>query len=91
MTRKTRDETLTDSIQAAVERGATSIEGIHKAIADLPLDVMQRNGLFEQTAAEVRKLQDQSIGVVYDVIRDVNRRIGELASDLLYPRGTDSK
>jgi hypothetical protein len=91
MTRKTRDETLTDWIQAAVDRGATSIEEIHKAIADLPLDVMERNGLFEQTAAEVRKLQDQSIGAVYDVIRDVNRRIGELASDLLYPRGADSE
>jgi hypothetical protein len=90
MTRQTRDETLTGWIQEAVDRGATSVEEIHKAIADLPLDVMERNGLFEETTAEVRKVQERSIGAVYDVIRDVNRRIGELASDLLRQPDADS-
>lgn len=91
MTDPTRDETLTDRIQGAVDLGATRIEEIHRSIADLPLDIMERTGLFEQTAAAVRLLQDSSIGAVYDVIRNVNRRIGELASDLLYPRGADSE
>ena len=89
MTPPSRDETLTSWIQEAVDRGATTVEEIHKAIADLPLEVMERNGLFEEAAAEARKLQDRSIGAVYDVIRDVNDRIAELASDLLHSRGAD--
>ena len=80
------DTTLTGWIRDAVDEGATSVEEIHKAIANLPLDVLERNGLFEETAAEVRKVQDRSIGAVYDVIRQVNDRVTELAGDLLKPR-----
>ncbi len=86
-----RDQTLTTWIEEHVDRGATSVEEIHKAIADLPLDVLERNGLLERTAAEVREVQDRSIGAVYDVIRDVNRRVGELASNLLQPHSGDAE
>ncbi len=74
---------LTARLQDTVDRGVTGVEGIHRSIAELPLEVMERNGLLEKTAADVREIQDRSIGAVYDVIRDVNRRIGELASELL--------
>ena len=75
--------TLTTQLQDTVDRGVTGVEGIHRSIAELPLEVMERNGLLAKTAADVREIQDRSIGAVYDVIRDVNRRIGELASELL--------
>jgi uncharacterized membrane protein len=78
-----RDDTVTGWIRGAVDQGATSVEEIHKAIADLPLDVLERNGLFEEAAAQVRKIQDRTIGAVYDVIREVNNRVNDLASDLL--------
>jgi len=84
-----RDETLTGWIRDTVDRGATSAEEIHKSIANLPLDMLERNGLFEQTAAEVRKIQDQTLGAVYDLIRDVNERVSELTSDLLPGRPSD--
>jgi len=86
MTVSHHDQTLTSFIQDAVDRGATTVEEIHKAIAELPLDVLEQNGLFEKTAAEVREVQERSIGAVYGLIRDVNRRVGELASDLLESR-----
>ncbi len=76
-------ETLTGRIQQAVERGATSVEEIHKAIADLPFEVLERNGLFEQAAGQLREVQERSIGAVYDTIREVNRRVAGLAADLL--------
>jgi len=84
-----RDEKLTDMIQDVVDKGATSVEEIHRAIADLPLEVMTRNGLFEQTAADVRRIQDRSIGAVYDTIREVNHRVTELASKLLEENAAD--
>jgi len=84
-----RDQKLTNMIQDVVDRGATSVEEIHRAIADVPLEVMARNGLFEQTAADVRRIQDLSIGAVYDTIREVNHRVTELASQLLEGHAND--
>ena len=66
---------LIDRIQNAVERGASNVEEIHKTIADLPLEVLERNGIFEDTAARARKFQDRSIGAVYDAVRQVNVRL----------------
>ncbi len=84
-----RDDTLTGWIRDAIDQGASSVEEIHKAIADLPLDVLERNGLLEEAAAEIRKIQDRTIGAVYDVIREVNQRVNDLASDLLTPKRED--
>ncbi len=76
-------ETLSAWIEHTVEMGTTSVEKIHKAIAGLPLEVIERNGLWEDAAQDVRKLQEQSIGAVYDVIREVNHQVAEFAADLL--------
>ncbi len=80
------NETLTGWIRSAIDQGSRSVEQIHRAIADLPLDVLERNGLFEEAAAEVRSIQDRTIGAVYDVVREVNDRVAELASDVLTPK-----
>jgi hypothetical protein len=85
-----RDETLIGWIREAVDHGANSVEEIHKAVADLPLDVLERNGLFEEAASEIRKIQDRSIGAVYDVIRQVHERVTELAEELTAPTRADA-
>ena len=74
---------LTGLIENAVNKGATTVEEIHREIADLPLTVLERIGLFERTAKDVRSIQEASIGAVYDVIRDVNHQVTKLAGDLL--------
>jgi hypothetical protein len=91
MTQQHPEANLAEWIQNTVDRTATSIEGIHKAIAAMPLDVMRDSGFFEQTAEDVRELQDRSISAVYETVRDVNRRVGDLASDLLRPASADSE
>ena len=77
---------LTEWIEDAVDKGATSVEEIHRKIADLPLSALERAGLFERTASDVRSLQEASIGAVYDVIRDVNHEVTKLARELLAER-----
>ena len=47
------------------------------------VSVLERLGLFERTTADVRKLQEASIGAVYDLIRDVNHQVSKLAVELL--------
>ena len=73
-------------VQDAIDRGATTVEEIHKAIADLPLKILEERDLLRGPAKQVRRVQDQTIGAVYGLIREVNHQVGKLASDLLEKR-----
>jgi len=75
--------TLTTLIQQEIDRGATTVEEIHKAIADLPLKVLEDIDLLKGPAKEVRRVQDHTLGAIYDLIREVNRQVGNFAGDLL--------
>lgn len=74
---------LADVVQREVEAGATSVEEIHKSIARMPLDILAKLDLFEKTVKDVRKIQEQSIGAVYDLIRRVNDEVAKLAKEML--------
>jgi hypothetical protein len=85
MTDQRRDErkALAKFVQDAIDKGATTVEEIHKSIADLPLKVLEESELLRGAAKEVMRVQDHTIGAIYDLIRDINRRVGTLASELL--------
>jgi len=70
-------------IQDAIDKGATTVEEIHKSIADLPLKMLEESELLRRPAREVRRVQDHTIGAIYDVIRGINEQVGTLASELL--------
>jgi hypothetical protein len=74
---------LSRFIQDAIDKGATTVEEIHKSIADLPLEILEESELLKGPAKEVRRVQDHTIGAIYDVIRRINRQVGTLASELL--------
>jgi histone H3/H4 len=78
---------ITKIIQEAIDRGATTVEEIHKSVADLPLKILEERELLRRPAKEVRRVQDRSIGAVYDLIRQINAQVGNLASDLLDKAG----
>ncbi len=77
---------LTELIEDVVNQGATSVEEIHKQIAEMPLTVLERLGLFERVASDVKEIQDTSIGAVYELIRGVNQEVAKLARELLETR-----
>ena len=79
----TGKKTLITLVQDEIDKGATTVEEIHKAIADLPLKVLEETGLLKGPAKEVQRVQDRTIGVIYDAIREVNERVGTFASELL--------
>jgi hypothetical protein len=85
------DRTLSELIEEIVEKGATTAEEIHRAIAELPLNVLERLDLFEQATSEVRKVQDTSIGAIYDLIRNVNHKVAQLSGELLERRRESSE
>ena len=85
------DKALTELVEEAVDKGATTAEEIHRSIADLPITVLERRGLFEKSVGDVKKISDASIGAIYDVIRDVNHSVAKLANDLLDEAGEQTK
>lgn len=74
---------LVDLVQREIDEGASSVEEIHKAIANMPLDVLERLELFQKTVKDVRKVQEARIGAIYDVIRKVNDEVGRIAREAL--------
>jgi hypothetical protein len=74
---------LAKLIQDAIDKGARTIEEIHKSIADLPLSMFEGSQLLREPAKKMVRVQDHTIGAIYDLIRDINRRVGTLASELL--------
>ena len=75
---------LASFIHDAIDKGATTIEEIHKSIADLPLKMLEETDLLRGPAKEVQRVQDHTIGAIYDVIRGINDQVGTLASELLH-------
>ena len=70
-------------IQDAIDQGATTVEEIHKSIADLPLKILEENDLLKEPAKQAQRLQDHTLGAIYDVIRGINEQVGTYASGLL--------
>jgi len=79
----TRIEALKDLVQEAVDKGATTVEQIHQAIAAMPLDALEKRGLLDDKASAVKEAHAATIGTVYDAIRKVNQEIGDLASGFI--------
>ncbi len=47
------------------------------------MNVLEKLELFETSAKEVKKIQEPSIGAVYDLIREINHQVADLAGELL--------
>ena len=78
----TKKQTLTRLIEESIAKGANTAEEIHRAVLELPVSVLDSMGL-EDAATEVRKIQDRTIGAVYELIHDINHRVADLAADIL--------
>jgi hypothetical protein len=74
---------LVDLVQDAVNKGASSIEEVHKSIAKQPLDILKNITPIKDNAKEFEDTQHNTIGSIYDAIRSVNDGASEIAKDLL--------
>jgi hypothetical protein len=74
---------LKDIVQEMVDKGATSVEDVHKQIAALPLEVLESIDGLEDSAKDIKEIQQKTIGGVYDIIRKVNSKVAEIADDII--------
>ena len=64
-----------DTIHDAIDEVTSTVEGVHKSIADLPLEVLGTIPPLEKSLDELRAAQARSISAVYGLIRNVNHRL----------------
>ena len=48
----------------------------------MPFEALERSGLLKDETSQLREKNQQTIGMVYEKIRDINEKVGELASDM---------
>jgi hypothetical protein len=78
-----RIRNLQELVQDAIDKGATTVEEVHRSIASLPFEQLQKIAILEGPSQKALDLTEQSIGAVYDAIRNLNQRAGKMARDLL--------
>jgi hypothetical protein len=70
-------------VHDAIEKGATTAEEIHRLVARLPLSILEKLEVFDAMAGDVKRVQDSTIGGIYDLIRFVNDEAEKIANERL--------
>ena len=86
MSERQEAKDLVGLVEDVIERGASTAEEVHRAVADLPFEMLDRIGVLKDAGGEAKRMQDQTIGAVYDLVRDINHKVSTLAADLLRER-----
>jgi hypothetical protein len=74
---------LKDLVQETIDKGATTVEEVHQAVASKPLEVLEQLVPEKTPAKDIEAFQQRTIGSVYDMIRTVNQAVGEIAEGIL--------
>ena len=77
-----RMELLKDTVQQAIDNGATSVEQVHQYIAALPFETLEKLGFFEEQVGNLKGKQADTIGIAYDAVRTINKQVGQIFSDI---------
>lgn len=83
MTRKDRILSLQKIVEQSIEDGATTVEQVHSSIASMPFDVLERIDALQKPVSKARDIHDDTVGNIYETIRLLNDRSGEIARRLL--------
>lgn len=76
-------KTLITMIRELIEKGATNVEDVHKAIAEMPLKQLEKIEGLRGPIKKLKRIQDRSIGAIYDLIREINDLIAKYARELI--------
>ncbi len=73
-------------VEEAIDDGATTVEQVHSSIASMPFDVLERIDALQGAVGAARNIHDDTVGNIYETIRLLNDRSGEIARKLLNAR-----
>lgn len=83
MTRKEKMISLQKLVEQAIDDGATTVEQVHSSIASMPFDILERIDALQKPVSKARDIHDDTVGNIYETIRLLNDRSGEIARRLL--------
>lgn len=86
--RKEKLLSIQEIVERAIEDGATTVEQVHRSIASMPFDVLEKIDALQKPVGKAREIHDQTVGNIYETIRLLNERAGEVARGLL--KGKDA-
>lgn len=76
LTQRRRLRTAQRFTEGAVDETSRTVEDIHRGIASVPFEVLDRIPATRDTARIVREVHDLTSGTVYGSIRGINRLLG---------------
>jgi hypothetical protein len=68
------------TVHDTIDEVTSTVEGIHKSIAELPLDVLAEITPLKHTFEELKVTQNNTIEAVYALVRKVNDRVRRLTT-----------
>lgn len=74
---------LQQIVEQAVEDGATTVEQVHRSISSMPFDMLEKIDALQKPVDTARQLHDETVGNIYETIRLLNERAGEIARTVL--------
>ncbi len=74
---------IRELIHDAVDSTTTTVQNIHRTIANAPFDALAKADALERSARDLRETQDTVVSAVYDTVRKINRKTQQLGDDLL--------
>lgn len=75
-------------VQEAIDNGATTVEQVHRMIAAKPFDYLDKIGPLTGKLDKAKGATDMSIGMLYETIRNLNEKVGEVAKTMLDKAGS---
>jgi hypothetical protein len=81
----TSNKSLPEMVREAIDRGAKTAEEVHKAILHAPLDALEQVECLKEPMRQIKRVEDASIGAIYDLVHKINREVTKLADDMLPP------
>lgn len=74
-------------VKDAIDKGATSVEQVHRSVAKMPLKYLAQIEGTKSAAKDAGDIQDKTIGHVYNLIQTVNDNVYSIAGDILKSAG----
>lgn len=74
---------LQELVEKTIDDGATTVEQVHRSIASMPFDMLEKIEALQGPVGKARQIHDETVGNVYETIRLLNERAGEIARRLL--------
>jgi arginine utilization protein RocB len=76
-----RLEITKDFAQTLFESTVTTVQTVHSTIADTAYNIVSHNTPDSEKLKQLKEKHDHTANQVYDTLREVNRTLGQLASD----------